>query len=253
MKKILIKIAYDGTNYNGWQSGKTGIGIENVISKAISKLLDDDIKIFGVSRTDAGVHALNNVAVFETNRKVNPDKIYFAINGLLPNDIVINDSYEVPIDFNPRKAVSKKIYTYHIYNAKIPNPLKDRYSHFVYYNIDIKKMINASKYLIGEHDFKSFANPESQILINGGSSVRTIYDINIEKDNDNMILLTFVGNGFLYHMVRILAGTLLKIGMGMIDENQIVEIINKKDRRYAGFTLPAKGLVLKDIIFENDK
>lgn len=250
MKKILLKISYDGTNYNGWQSGDTGIGIEAVISKKISKLLNDDIKIFGTSRTDAGVHALNNIAVFETDKEVNPDKIFFAINNLLPRDIVIKESYEVPLDFNPRRVVSKKIYNYYIYNAKIPNPLKERYSHFVYYDIDINKMITASKYLIGEHDFKSFANPDSQVIKNGGSTVRTVFDIKIEKNNENMIIFTVIGNGFLYHMVRIMVGTLLKVGMGMIKEEDTIEIMNKKDRKYAGFTLPAKGLVLSDIIFD---
>lgn len=249
MKRVLLKISYDGTEYNGWQTGGTGLSICDVIENAISKLLDDNIKLIGVSRTDAGVHAEGNLAIFETDRIINCDKINYAINNLLPDDIVILESKEVPLDFNPRKIDSLKTYEYKIYNAKIRNPLVDRYTHFVYYNIDISDMIVASKYLIGEHDFRSFSNPESQVLQNGGSSVRNIKSIDIYKENDNIIVFRVVGNGFLYHMVRIICGTLLKIGMKMWEPEYIKTIIEKCDRKYAGFTLPAKGLKLVQIDF----
>lgn len=249
MKRVLLKISYDGTAYNGWQTGGTGLSICDVIENAISKLLDDNIKLIGVSRTDAGVHAEGNLAIFDTDRIINCDKINYAINNLLPPDIVILKSKEVPLDFNPRKIDSLKTYEYKIYNAKIRNPLVDRYTHFVYYDIDICDMILASKYLIGKHDFRSFANPESQILQNGGSSVRIIKNIDIYKENDNIIVIKVIGNGFLYHMVRIIAGTLLKIGMKMWKPEYIKTILEKKDRKYAGFTLPAKGLKLVQIDF----
>lgn len=249
MKRVLLKISYDGTEYNGWQTGGTGLSICDVIENAISKLLDDNIKLIGVSRTDAGVHAEGNLAIFDTDRIINCDKINYAINNLLPDDIVILESKEVPLDFNPRKIDSLKTYEYKIYNAKIRNPLVDRYTHFVYYNIDISDMIVASKYLIGEHDFRSFSNPESQVLQNGGSSVRNIKSIDIYKENDNIIVFRVVGNGFLYHMVRIICGTLLKIGMKMWEPEYIKTIIEKCDRKYAGFTLPAKGLKLVQIDF----
>ena len=249
MKRVLLKISYDGTAYNGWQTGGTGLSICDVIENAISKLLDDNIKLIGVSRTDAGVHAEGNLAIFDTDRIINCDKINYAINNLLPPDIVILKSKEVPLDFNPRKIDSLKTYEYKIYNAKIRNPLVDRYTHFVYYDIDICDMILASQYLIGEHDFRSFANPESQVLQNGGSSVRIIKNIDIYKENDNIIVIKVIGNGFLYHMVRIIAGTLLKIGMKMWKPEYIKTILEKKDRKYAGFTLPAKGLKLVQIDF----
>lgn len=249
MKRVLLKISYDGTEYNGWQTGGTGLSICDVIENAISKLLDDNIKLIGVSRTDAGVHAEGNLAIFDTDRIINCDKINYAINNLLPDDIVILESKEVPLDFNPRKIDSLKTYEYKIYNAKIRNPLVDRYTHFVYYNIDISDMIVASKYLIGEQDFRSFSNPESQVLQNGGSSVRNIKSIDIYKENDNIIVFRVVGNGFLYHMVRIICGTLLKIGMKMWEPEYIKTIIEKCDRKYAGFTLPAKGLKLVQIDF----
>lgn len=247
--RICLKIGYDGTNYNGWDSGKTGIDIKTVITKAICELIDDDIKLIGTSRTDAGVHAEGNVAVFDTNRKVNANKIFFAINNLLPSDIVIKDSFAVDDAFEPRKVESKKTYLYRIYNDKIRNPILDRYTHFVYYDVDIEKMIKASRYLIGEHDFKSFVNPESNTVKNGQSTVRNIEKIDIIK-NDKIINIYIVGNGFLYNMVRIICGTLLKIGMNMWDIEYIKTILDKKDRRYAGFTLPAKGLTLMNIEFK---
>lgn len=256
MKRILIKIAYDGTNYNGWQTGGREKGIEDIINAKISKLTNEKITIIGTSRTDSGVHSNGNFAVFDTDSDIRPDKYSYAINNLLPDDISILESKEVSLDFHPRKAKAKKTYIYRIHNSKIRNPIKEHFAHHVYYDIDIDKMKVASKYLIGEHNFKSFINPESQILQLASEqniyderiTTREIYSIDINKDND-MIEIKIIGNGFLYHMVRIICGTLLKIGMNMWEPDYIKEIMDKKDRRYAGFTLPAKGLTLENIEF----
>ena len=247
MKRICLVISYDGTNYNGWQTGGTGIGIETIIENTISKLLNTNIKIYGLSRTDAGVHANMNIAVFDTDVKINVEKIYYAINYLLPNDIVIKKSFEVPNDFDLRKIEIIKKYEYKIYNSKIRNPLINRYTHFVHYNIDINKMILASKYLIGQNDFRSFANPESQILKNGGNSIRNINNIEIFCENNNIIFIRITGNGFLYHMVRIICGSLLKVGMNMWDVDYIKYLLDVKNRKFAGPTLPACGLNLMKI------
>lgn len=252
----MIKIAYDGTNYNGWQTGDKTNGIEDILNTKISKLTNEDIKIIGTSRTDSGVHANCNIAVFDSNSDIRPDKYSYAINNLLPDDISILESKEVPLDFNPRKAKTRKTYIYRIHNSKIRNPLKEHFAHHVYYDIDIDRMILASKYLIGTHDFKSFINPESQIIqfanevgINDeGITTREIYSIDIKKIED-IIEIQIIGNGFLYHMVRIIVGTLLKIGMKMWEPDYIKEIMDKKDRKFAGFTLPAKGLTLENIEF----
>ena len=256
MKRILIKIAYDGTNYNGWQTGGKIKGIEDILNEKLSKLTGEKISIIGTSRTDSGVHSNGNFAVFDTNSDIRSDKYSYALNNLLPDDIAILESKEVVFDFHPRKAKTKKTYIYRIHNSKIRNPLKEHFAHHVYYDIDIDKMKEASNYLIGEHNFKSFINPESQILqlaneqnINDDKlTTREIYSIEIAKDDD-MIEIKIVGNGFLYHMVRIICGTLLKIGMNMWEPSYIKEIMNKKDRKYAGFTLPAKGLTLQNIEF----
>ena len=248
MKRILLTIAYDGTNYNGWQSGSTGKSIESVLNNKISKLLSEDIKVYGASRTDAGVHAKCNLAIFDTNCDVRADKIYYGINTLLPNDIAIVLSKEVDLDFNIRKINTKKTYDYYLHVAKVRDPLKNRYAHFVYYDVDVDKMIKASKFLIGEHDFKSFINPESNAIIEHKSTVRNIYDIVITKDESTDIVdIKIIGNGFLYNMVRIICGTFLKIGMGMWEVDYIKEIMDKKDRKFAGFTLPACGLCLSNI------
>ena len=258
MKRILIKISYRGDNYKGWQG--TTNSIEYILNKCISKLTSESIKIIGTSRTDSKVHANCNIAVFDTNSNIKPEKFYFAINNLLPDDIAVYESYEVDSNFNPRKCPAIKTYIYRIHNSKIRNPLKEWNAHFVYYDIDINKMIEASKFLIGIHDFKSFINPESQILkyakIHNIDSTplttKEIYSIDINLIDD-IILITIKGNGFLYHMVRIICGTLLKIGMNMWEPNYISEILNKKDRKYAGFTLPAKGLTLEKIEFNVNK
>ena len=258
MKRILLKIAYRGTNYSGWQGGNKKNSIEDILNKAISKATNEDIKIIGTSRTDSGVHANCNIAVFDTNSDIVPEKYIFVLNNLLPDDIAIKESYEVPLDFHPRKKKATKTYIYRIHNAKIRDPLKEWNTHFVYYNIDINKMIEAANYLIGIHDFKSFINPESQLIeyakeknmLSSKITTREIYSIDIKKDDD-IISIKIKGNGFLYHMVRIIAGTLLKIGMGMWEPIYIKEILEKKDRKFAGFTLPAIGLTLENIEFIN--
>lgn len=252
----MLKIAYDGTNYNGWQTGDKKNGIEDIINAKLSILTNERIEIIGTSRTDSKVHSNGNIAVFDTNSDIRPDKFNYALNNLLPNDISILESKEVSSDFHPRKHNVIKTYIYKIHNARIRNPLKEHFAHYVYHNIDIEKMKEASKYLIGVHDFKSFINPDSQSiklskLLNyedENVTTREIYSIDI-KENDDIIEIKISGNGFLYHMVRIICGTLLKIGMNMWEPSYIKEILEKKDRKYAGFTLPAKGLTLDSIEF----
>ena len=260
MRRVLIKIAYDGRNYKGWQGSDKYKSIEYIINSALRKATQEDISIIGTSRTDSGVHANCNIAVFDTNSSIDPTKYSYVLNNLLPDDISVYESYEVDKGFHPRKHNTKKTYVYKIHSAKIRNPLKERDAHFVYYDIDIDKMKDASTYLIGTHDFKSFINPESQMLQNAKLrnvdekkvTTKTIYSIDI-TDNKDIIAIKIIGNGFLYHMVRIIAGTLLKIGMGMWEPSYIKEILDKRDRRYAGFTLPAKGLTLENIEFVNQK
>lgn len=239
MKRIMLVIAYDGTNYHGWQVQPNGISIEEVLNKHLSELLKETIIVIGASRTDSGVHALGNVAVFDTLTQIPGDKISFALNQRLPKDIVIQNSMEVASDFHPRFCNSTKTYQYSILNSKFPKPTHRLYSHFVYYPLNEKLMMESAKYFIGEHDFKSFCSTRTQVT----DTVRTIYDLKVEKTGE-LIHITISGNGFLYNMVRIIVGTLIKIGLGIYPPSHIEEILEKKDRTFAGPKAPATGLTL---------
>lgn len=242
MKRIKLIVAYDGTNYCGWQTQINGITVEEVLNKTLSGLLKEDIRVIGASRTDSGVHALGNVAVFDTESKIPGDKFSFALNQRLPEDIRIQESCQVADDFHPRFCDTIKTYEYKILNRKFALPTERLYSAFVYYPLDVEKMQMAAAYLVGEHNFKSFCSSGSQVE----STVRTITDISIEKHGE-MISIRVSGNGFLYNMVRIIVGTLMKIGLGVWEPERMEEILNACDRNAAGPKAEARGLTLVEI------
>ena len=242
MKRIKLTVAYDGTNYCGWQIQKNGITVEEVLNKTLSKFFGAEIVVIGASRTDSGVHAMGNVAVFDADVTMPPEKISYAINNLLPDDIRIQKSEEVPADFHPRYCDTRKTYEYRIYNAQFPDPMMRLYSHFVYFHLDEEKMQQGADYLVGEHDFKSFCTPKTDVE----NTVRTIYEIKVIREG-NLIRIRMKGNGFLYNMVRIIVGSLLKVGMGMIPPEQMKEILEAKDRTKAGHKAAACGLTLMEI------
>ncbi len=250
MPRIKLTVAYDGTNYCGWQIEPGGMTIEAVLNETISALTGEKIHVLGASRTDAGVHALGNVAVFDTGSRIPPERMALAINEHLPKDIIIMDSEEVPDDWHPRYQEGiRKTYEYHIYNAPVPNPLRRRYSTFISYPLDACRMRAGAACLVGEHDFSSFCN------LNGGtkSTVRTIYELNVTTEpvpRGQEITLRITGNGFLYKMVRIIAGTLIQTGAGAIEPEQIKTILEAKTRTEAGITAPPEGLVLVKIQYE---
>lgn len=239
IKRVKLTIAYDGTNYCGWQVQENGITVEEVINKKLSELLNEDIIIIGASRTDSGVHALANVAVFDTCTNIPPDKISYALNQRLPQEIRIQDSKEVPIDFHPRYCNSLKTYEYKILNNKFELPTLRLYAHFVYLPLNVEKMQKAASFIEGEHDFKSFCSLRGQAI----TSVRTITKLEVTKV-DNIISINITGNGFLYNMVRIIVGTLIKVGLEVYPPEYVIEILEKRDRNYAGPKAPAKGLTL---------
>lgn len=239
MKRVKLVVAYDGTNYCGWQIQPNGITIESELNKHLSELLGEDIKVIGASRTDSGVHALGNIAVFDTNARIPAEKISYALNQRLPEDIRIQRSEEVEADYHPRHCKSIKTYLYQIENAEFPLPTNRFYSHFTYNILTIEKMQEAAGYLVGEHDFKSFCSTSTDVE----TTVRTITDIRIEKQG-NRISIYVSGTGFLYNMVRIIVGTLMEIGQGKYEPAHIKDILNAKDRAFAGPTAPAKGLTL---------
>ena len=247
MRRIKLTVAYDGTNYHGWQFQPGSSTIEGELNKHLSELFKEEIVVIGASRTDAGVHALCNVAVFDTEARIPAEKISYALNQRLPEDIRIRKSEEVAGDFHPRKQATRKTYVYKILNEEFANPVERLYAHFTYVPLDEIKMQEAAAYLIGEHDFQSFCAAGST----AESTVRTIYEIRVER-NKNMISIEVSGNGFLYNMVRIIAGTLMEVGKGRLQPEQVKEILNAKDRTKAGPTAPAKGLMLFQYRFENE-
>ena len=283
-KRIRLFVQYDGTNYHGWQVQNNGITIEEKLNQALQDLTGEDIKVIGASRTDSGVHALCNVAVYDTESPIPAQKVCYALNARLPEDIRITRSDEVPSDWHPRKCKSSKTYEYRIYTGEILPPTRRLYVHHVYRKLDLEAMQEAAQYLIGEHDFKSFCQENAQVE----TTVRTIYDIKLEfvpelvpevgadrccasskkaalddpqgnantgskagaQSGELRILVT--GGGFLYNMVRIIVGTLLEVGFGRLCPEELKEILEKKDRSAAGPTAPAKGLTLVHMTFEDE-
>lgn len=245
MRRVKLTIAYDGTNYCGWQIQPNGITVEEVLNKALKKLTGEDILVIGASRTDSGVHALGNVAVFDTETTIPAKKIAVALNQRLPEDIVITKSEEVPMDFHPRYCDCSKTYEYHIINTKIPVPTKRLTNYFVSYDLNLEHMKKAASYLVGEHDFASFCNVRTDVE----NTVRTITALDILKNGDE-ITIRITGNGFLYNMVRIIVGTLIRVGRGFYEPEKVKEILEARDRKAAGVTAPAQGLFLVEIKYE---
>lgn len=243
-KRILLVVAYDGTNYHGWQAQDNAITIEGELNKALSNLLKTTVQVEGSSRTDAGVHALCNLAVFDSDMNIPADKYAYALNQMLPEDIKIRKSMEVEVDFQPRKRKIAKTYRYVFTSEEFPNPLKTRYASYTYYKIDVDLMSQGAQYLLGEHDFTSFCSVNGTTLTN----VRRIDEISVTR-HDEDIYIEVTGNGFLYNMVRIIAGTLLEVGRGKILPQKVKDILEACDRTAAGPTAEACGLTLIDVKF----
>lgn len=238
-KRVRLTVAYDGTAYHGWQIQPGVITIESKLNECLSELLKEDIQVIGASRTDSGVHAMGNIAVFDTESRMPAEKISYALNQRLPEDIRIQQSEEVPSEWHPRHCESRKTYEYRIYRAEFPMPVKRLYALFTYHKLDVEKMKQAAGYLIGEHDFKSFCQVGAQVE----STVRTIYSIEVLEEGRELIIRV-CGGGFLYNMVRIIVGTLLEVGQGKRAPEELPAILEKKDRSAAGPTAPAHGLML---------
>lgn len=257
MRRIRLWIAYDGTDYCGWQIQKNGISVEQRLMEALFSLLGKEVEVTGASRTDAGVHALGNAAVFDTDSRIPPEKFAHALNRYLPEDIRIVQSEQVTADFHPRYHESVKTYEYSILVSEIPIPVKSRYCHHVYHALQTEKMRQAAKEMEGTHDFSAFCSAGSQVK----TKVRTVYRIEVEEtplpgnwrvaapggSDACELKIRVTGNGFLYNMVRIIAGTLLEVGMGRRTVESVREAVETGDRGKAGPTAPAKGLMLVKI------
>lgn len=242
MKRVKLTVAYDGTNYHGWQVQPNGNTIEAELNLHLSQLLGEEIRVTGASRTDSGVHALGNVAVFDTQNRMNAERISYAMNTRLPEDIRIQRSEEVPADFHPRFCETRKTYEYRIWNGRFPNPCVRLYSLFYYWDLDVRRMQKAADFLVGTHDFTSFCTNRQDMP----NHVRTLTALTVEREGD-MVTVRVTGNGFLYNMVRIIVGTLLRVGSGQMEPEEIPDILEAKDRERAGETARPEGLTLVSI------
>ena len=242
MRNIKLIIEYDGKSFNGWQKQPNKLNIQGEIEKAIGEITGEEIDLIASGRTDAGVHSLGQTANFKTESSIPVEKFAIAINSKLKKSIIIKKAEEVDERFHSRYSVKSKRYRYTINNSEMGTAIyRDMEYHFPI-KLDVDKMKKAAKYFEGEHDFKGFKASGTS----SKSSVRTIYKANVEKQGDK-IIIELTGNGFLYNMVRIISGTLLDVGLDKIGPDEIPEIIESKDRKRAGRTLPAHGLYLVEV------
>lgn len=249
MRRIRLLVAYDGTCYCGWQIQENAVTVAGELTRALRTWLREDIELTGASRTDSGVHALGNIAVFDTKSRIPAEKFAIGVNPYLPEDIRVQKSEEVATDYHPRHRKTEKIYEYRILNTKINLPIFQRYAYHVYGELDVSAMREAAALLEGEHDFSAFCSAGSQVK----SKVRTVNEVTVLEEpaagcnGGSMLTIRVRGNGFLYNMVRIMAGTLIEIGQGRRTKEGVKEALATGERSMAGPTAPPQGLLLVEI------
>jgi tRNA pseudouridine38-40 synthase len=236
-------VEYDGTAYCGWQRQKNGISIQQVMEEMIGSITGEKITVIGSGRTDAGVHALNQVACFKSSTRLPAEILFRGINGLLPRDIVVKELEEVSEQFNAQHDALRKVYVYRICNKRLRPALGRNYCWFVHYSLDLHLMEQAAGYLIGRYDFSCFCATGSHVK----DRVRTINALNIKKEDDGLLEITVEAQGFLKYMVRNKVGTLVEIARGKYPPEEMQKIIESRDRGMAGITAPACGLYLKEV------
>lgn len=241
---VKLKLQYDGTEYHGWQIQPNGVTIQEMLINAVKKITGDDVNIIGCGRTDAGVHALNYVCNFHTNAKIPAERIPYALNTYLPDDIRVFNAEFADDNFHAKNSAVRKRYVYQILNSDINDVFMCKYSWHYKFPLDIENMKKAAKSFLGEHDFIGFASSGFTVK----TTVRTIYSLDVTKSG-NIVTIDVVGNGFLYNMVRIIAGTLAYVGSGKIDWHDMENIIKSKCRENAGITAPPQGLFLKEVYY----
>ena len=243
---IVLKIGYNGTCYNGFQKQKnTDNTIEHILEQFLIKITEEPITIIGASRTDSGVHAMGQIIQFRTCKKIPYKKYIPILNNILPETIRIYESYHVSYDFHARYHALKKKYLYRIDTNKVPSIFELPFAYHFSKPLDIGKMIKALKTIEGKHNFKAFCSAGSFVK----THVRQIFEAILFEDN-NIITLSITGNGFLYNMIRIIAGTLIDIGRGFLREDVFLKSFNTLKRKTLGKTAPSKGLILQEIIYK---
>lgn len=248
MRRVKMIVEYDGTNYAGWQRQINAMTVQQRLEEALSKLTKTPVTITGASRTDAGVHAMGQTVHFDTCSGVPDDKFAFALNTMLPEDIRIRKSMPAEPDFHSRFQAKGKIYRYLIHNAPHASAIWRHHRAHVMYPLDVDKMNREVQSMIGTHDFAPFAASGSIVK----DTVRTIYNAQVIRSGEKVMLLVH-GNGFLYNMVRILAGTLISVGTGKLEEGAIGRALESLNRLDLGVTAPAHGLTLMRVFYAHDE
>jgi len=243
MRNFKLTVEYDGSAYCGWQRQDNGVSIQQVLEEAIEKITGRKVSLIGSGRTDAGVHALNQVGSFRCDTKLPANKIFLGVNSVLPPDIVVKKLEERADDFHALRDAKSKIYVYKIFNQKLRPALGRHYFWHVRYPLDIAKMKKAAKYLPGTHDFSCFCATGTDVK----DRVRTIVGIEIKTPEDGLIEIKVESHGFLKYMVRNIVGTLVEVGRGKREPEEMKTIIESKNRNIAGATAPACGLFLKEV------
>ena len=243
MRYIKLVVAYDGTNYSGFQRQKNAIGVQQVLEKALGKIMGEVINLAASGRTDTKVHAHGQVVSFQTNGSVPTKNIPLAVKKYLPNDIVVKVAQEVDKDFHARYGAKEKTYKYHIVVNKIPDPFIRNYAWEINTPLDINEMNKAAKELLGKHDFSAFRNAGSAPV----SPIRTMTVAKWEQKGKREYIFTITGDGFLYHMVRNIVGPLVKVGLGKITAKDFHKILLSKERKMAGMAAPPQGLYLEEV------
>ena len=244
MRNIKLIIEYDGKGFNGWQKQPNKLNIQGEIERAIKEVTGEEVELNASDRTDAGVHAISQVANFKTQSNIDINKIPIALNSKLKKSIIIKKAEEVDLNFHARYNAKGKKYRYIINNSLVGSAIYRDLEYNFPIKLDVEKMKHAAKYFEGEHDFKAFRSSGTS----NKNSVREIYKVEIKEENER-IILEFTGNGFLYNMVRIMVGTLMDVGLGKIKPESIKDIIDSKERTKAGKTAPAQGLYLVEVYY----
>lgn len=247
MKNIAVRLMYNGTNFHGWQRQKNALTVQQVIEEALTEITGENVTVTGCSRTDSGVHALDYVMNFKTNTGIPTERLPYALNYHLLDGITAIEAWEAEEDFNARFSSKGKRYVYNIWNNRIKSPFYSAYSWYLPYKMNMDDMASSAKYFVGKHDFSAF-------MAAGGSqktTVRTVryFDVSKIEENDSLIRIEVEADAYLYNMVRIMAGTVVEVGMGKIKPEDILRIIESGDRRESGLTAPPEGLFLKKVYY----
>ena len=243
MRNILVTMMYDGSHFHGWQIQDNAITVQEVFQNALYKVIGENTDIKGCSRTDSGVHANMYCVSFHTNHSIPCERLVAALNRYLPLSVAVTNAQEVDDSFHARYNCKGKEYIYKIWNSEIRNPFLDGYALHYWYRLDVDLLNEAAKHFLGSHDFTSFCTLDNR---EKGDFTRTVSNISLKRDGD-MVIFTIEADGFLYNMVRIIVGTLLRVAQGKIKPEQIPSIINALDRSKAGPTAPPQGLYLNKV------